>query len=380
MSGDDDITFDYDTDEGDDITFAIETAAAVAVTSVNDQTGDVQLDAADVGADPAGAAAAVASSLGAADAALDGRLDAVETTLPTKADLVGGVVPTAQLPPLAVHAFVTVANQAARLALTTAQVQPGDEVMQADQPAIRWTLAAVDPSQPGSWLAARVTSDVVTVNGQAGAVVLGPVDVGADAVGTAAAQAGTRLAKASNLADLSDPAAARTALGLGNVATRAVGTSSGQVRDAADAAYSNPRTPTSHAGTHALGGTDVVTPAAINAVSRVGGGREGLATNATASGGVLIDLALGNVHALTLTGNVTSMTVSGAAAGNACWLTIVFTQDGTGSRTIAWPSSFKWPGGSIPVLSTAAGAIDVVTALSVNNGTLWIAGIAKAYG
>jgi hypothetical protein len=43
---------------------------------------------------------------------------------------------------------------------------------------------------------------------------------------------------------LADAAAARTALALGDVATRTVGTSAGQVRDAANAAYTDTRTPT----------------------------------------------------------------------------------------------------------------------------------------
>ncbi|HLO51856.1 MAG TPA: hypothetical protein VK211_25830, partial [Kamptonema sp.] len=55
-----------------------------------------------------------------------------------------------------------------------------------------------------------------------------------------------------------DAAAARSTLGLGAAATRAIGTSSGQIRDAADGAYSDARTPTAHASSHAVGGTDVV--------------------------------------------------------------------------------------------------------------------------
>ena len=36
-------------------------------------------------------------------------------------------------------------------------------------------------------------------------------------------------------------------------------------------------------------------------------------------------------------------------------------QDGSGSRTITWPATVKWPNGTGPTLSTAAGAVDIVT-------------------
>lgn len=48
--------------------------------------------------------------------------------LSTKADLVNGVVPISQIPPAAIEKEVPVANDAARFALTTADVQLGDTV------------------------------------------------------------------------------------------------------------------------------------------------------------------------------------------------------------------------------------------------------------
>lgn len=45
-----------------------------------------------------------------------------------KADLVNGVVPISQIPPAAIEKEVPVANDAARFALTTADVQLGDTV------------------------------------------------------------------------------------------------------------------------------------------------------------------------------------------------------------------------------------------------------------
>lgn len=62
--------------------------------------------------------------------------------------------------------------------------------------------------------------------------------------------------------------------------------------------------------------------------------------------------------AVTLTGNITTMTLSNVKAGQAG--SITFIQDGTGSRTTVWNSIFKFAGGVTPTLSTAAGAIDVL--------------------
>lgn len=46
-------------------------------------------------------------------------------------------------------------------------------------------------------------------------------------------------------------------------------------------------------------------------------------------------------------------------------------QDGTGSRTLAYGSDFKWAGGTAPVLSTAANAEDLISAqYSATDGTL----------
>ncbi len=61
---------------------------------------------------------------------------------------------------------------------------------------------------------------------------------------------------AKNLLNDIDDVAARTTLGLGSAAVREIGTGSGQIRDAEDAAYSNARTPLSHASTHLSGGVD----------------------------------------------------------------------------------------------------------------------------
>jgi hypothetical protein len=39
---------------------------------------------------------------------------------------------------------------------------------------------------------------------------------------------------------------------------------------------------------------------------------------------------------------------------------IVLTQDGTGTQTLAYGSNWKFAGGTDPVLSTAAGSVDIL--------------------
>jgi hypothetical protein len=60
-------------------------------------------------------------------------------------------LPTSVIPPLRSHEFVSVANAAARLALTTAQVQPGDEAFEQDT--LRtYKLISADPTVSGNWI------------------------------------------------------------------------------------------------------------------------------------------------------------------------------------------------------------------------------------
>jgi hypothetical protein len=63
--------------------------------------------------------------------------------------------------------------------------------------------------------------------------------------------------------------------------------------------------------------------------------------------------------AITLTSNITTMNVSNVKAGQAGMIT--FIQDGTGTRTSVFNSVFKFSSGSVPSLSTAANAVDVLS-------------------
>ena len=95
------------------------------------------------------------------------------------------------------------------------------------------------------------------------------------------------------------------------------------------------------------------------------GGRTTVASSlgtVSALGNVNTDQALdfdtANNFSMTLTGNITLNSPSNIAAGQAG--IVVITQDGTGSRTMGFNTIWKFPGGTIPTLSTAGGSVDVL--------------------
>lgn len=70
------------------------------------------------------------------------------------------------------------------------------------------------------------------------------------------------------------------------------------------------------------------------------------------------DASAGNNFSVTLGGNRTLANPTNLAAGQHG--TIVITQDGTGSRTLAYGSYWKFQSGTAPTLTTTAGAVDVL--------------------
>ena len=94
----------------------------------------------------------------------------------------------------------------------------------------------------------------------------------------------------------------------------------------------------------------------------------------SSSGGTLTaNMTESNVFTSTLTENVTTLTLTGPAQGQT--VNMLFTQDATGSRTMAWPAAFKWPGGTAETLSTNANAVDLLVITYL--GTSWYASMLK---
>lgn len=160
--------------------------------------------------------------LGTADAASAKTALGLATVATTgsASDITVGTLPTSVMPLLAINDTFVVVSQAAMLALTA---QRGDIAKRTDLNGQAFVLQADAPSVLGNWIGLNTTSDVSSVNGQTGTVVVTKTDVGlsnvdntADAskpVSTAQAAADAlKLAIALNLSDLNNVITARTNL------------------------------------------------------------------------------------------------------------------------------------------------------------------------
>ena len=85
-------------------------------------------------------------------------------------------------------------------------------------------------------------------------------------------------------------------------------------------------------------------------------GQRGEVTALTDASSIATNLALSNNYSVTLAGNRTLANPTNTVAGQSG--SIFVTQDGTGSRTLAYGTNFKFVAGTAPTLSTAASSVD----------------------
>ncbi len=116
------------------------------------------------------------NSLNAALIQLQTSTNAALTQMTTKADLVGGKIPVAQLPSVMFGKAVSVPNESAMLSLTTDQVNRGDFAI---RPEGIFFLNGSNPAVLGSWVQFRDNTAVLNINGRTGSVTLTAADVGA---------------------------------------------------------------------------------------------------------------------------------------------------------------------------------------------------------
>jgi hypothetical protein len=124
---------------------------------------------------------------------------------------------------------------------------------------------------------------------------------------------------------------------------------------------------------------------AINGTSIVGNNREhiGFRERLTTVGTVTattynLDLSLGNIFDVTLSAaNVAFTFINPPPTGVVGYATVILRQDGSGNRTAAFTNA-RYTDGVSPVLSTNANAIDMVTYMTVNGGSLWMGSFVMA--
>ena len=108
-----------------------------------------------------------------------------------------------------------------------------------------------------------------------------------------------------------------------------------------------------------------------NGVTKFDNGIQEESTAVTSSSNAAtLNLRDGSVFTHTLSENVTYTFSNPAASGYASAFTLKVTQDSS-ARTITWPGSVDWAGGTAPTLSTGSGDVDVFVFMTVDGGTIY---------
>lgn len=98
-----------------------------------------------------------------------------------------------------------------------------------------------------------------------------------------------------------------------------------------------------------------------------GNGSGGTTVSASSSGGALnLSAVTADTVLVTLTENITSITLPAGVSGVRKDLIIRFVQDGTGGRTVDL-SAFAWEGGTPPTINSGAASVTYITASNCNN-------------
>jgi hypothetical protein len=83
-----------------------------------------------------------------------------------------------------------------------------------------------------------------------------------------------------------------------------------------------------------------------------------LQTDSSSAAAVTFDFSVDQKLKITLTENITSITLTPAAGP--CNLVLEIVQDSTARTVTGWPAAVKWPGGTAPTISTGSGDVDIL--------------------
>ena len=93
------------------------------------------------------------------------------------------------------------------------------------------------------------------------------------------------------------------------------------------------------------------------------------------SGGTAINCSEGNNFRIRLTGSTSlsfnTVPVDNNDSNKDIYTLTLITENGGGGHGLSWPSSVKWPGGTVPARTTANGAQDVWVLITYDGGSNW---------
>ena len=98
--------------------------------------------------------------------------------------------------------------------------------------------------------------------------------------------------------------------------------------------------------------------AKLNVAQAFSKAQRGTPVTLTDAATIAVDLSLSNNFEVTLAGNRTLGAPTNVVAGQSGVIRVI--QDATGSRTLAYNSVYKFPGGTAPTLTTTASAVDLL--------------------
>jgi|TARA_Y100000296_G_scaffold18876_1_gene22526 hypothetical protein len=93
-------------------------------------------------------------------------------------------------------------------------------------------------------------------------------------------------------------------------------------------------------------------------------------TALSAAASVTIDITNGNVFTITPDQDTEFAFTNPSPTGKSCAFTLIWTQDAS-DRTITWPTTVDWAGGSTPDVTSGSGKIDIYTFFTIDEGTIW---------
>lgn len=120
----------------------------------------------------------------------------------------------------------------------------------------------------------------------------------------------------------------------------------------------------------------IITDASITDATFVGQ-VVGIPVTLTDAASISLDLATGNNFTVTLAGNRTLENPTNAVAGQTGQMYVI--QDGTGSRTLAFGSNYKFPNGTAITISTSTSSVDLLV-FNVRSPTAIDTVIVSAFG